>query len=350
MTRLIAIADTHCRFDLLQAIIARELAEDLACPAVLHAGDVGLYDRDSMERLPARERRLIVKHGNPIELAFDFMAGEAQISLPLVGIPGNHEDFHLVERLEDGRLELPGLHLLAAGSCQELSLGERTVRVMGLGRIAPFDFSSKKARKAKYFDEAAIELTAERGEALRPDILLLHDPPLLQVEGQRRSFGCGLLNGLIERLQPSLVLAGHMHFEYRSLVAGVPVVGLGYGARGRYAVIDGDLQLTFRDLQGRPAAPRCVEAVALAAPAVPKRERNRRARLQRQRLPITGRQVLERFGLRLRKRDRRTLERLFAELRQQLVENGELTEAEAWARAESFVAEHFSWAASSEEE
>ncbi|MFH1464989.1 MAG: metallophosphoesterase [Pseudomonadota bacterium] len=348
MAQLLVIGDTHCHFDLIEAIAARELATDADTTGILHVGDIGLYDSRSLARMPARERGLIEKHGNPIHLAFGYVEGSAPLPLPLVGIPGNHEDFELVARLEAGSLVLPGLHLLGPGVGRELSLGDRVVRVMGLGRIAPGVPGSKHSRRAKYFQPEDLELATEHGVAWGPQILLLHDPPLLQVVGQRGTFGSPALSALIERVRPAVVLAGHMHFEYQAEITGVPVYGVGYGAKGRYAVLDEDLRLHFRDLAGRPAAPRGVAAPSLPLPddlAEQRRgdqRRREKARLQRRPLPITGRQLMERFALgRVRRRDRRSVDHILAQLRALLLERGDLSEAEAWEAVEPWVRELF---------
>ncbi len=354
MAQLIAISDTHCRFDRLEAAIARELEVDPETTAVVHCGDIGLYDRGSMDRLPVRERRLIVKHENPIHLAWDFLEGASRLSLPLVGIPGNHEDFELVERLEAGTLELPGFRLLAPGDVQQLEVAGRALRVVGLGRIAPPELSERYRRRPKYFHLDSLEVTALAGEAVRPDILLLHDPPGLCQVGRRGSFGSAELTEVILHLRPRLVLAGHMHFEYRSDIGGIPVVGLGYGSKGRYAVIGPDLEVCFRDLEGRPPAPRQVRSAdepidpstlgkgkKVRVPEA-RRQPFRRSRLQHQPLPIAARDLLKRYRLgRPGKKDRRAIDRFLAELRAVLVEEGALSAEYAWARAEVFVAERF---------
>ncbi len=261
MPQLIVAGDTHCHFDLLERMIAVETAVDPATAGVLHVGDMGLYDADSLSRLPARECHLIRKYRNPIHLAFDIMAGARQPALPLVGIPGNHEDFELVERLERGSLELPGLSLLVPGATVELQLGSRSVRIAGIGRIAPSAEASKAKRKPKYLQREDVERAAEQLRVARPDVLLLHDPPLLRVEGQRGSFGSAWLSELVRQVRPGLVICGHMHFEYVAMLDGVPIVGVGYGAKGRYGVLDEELRFEFRDLKGRPAAPRKVVPV-----------------------------------------------------------------------------------------
>jgi hypothetical protein len=333
MARLIVVGDTHCRYDLLDAMIARELAADAGTSAVLHVGDLGLYDGGSLGRLSVRERGLIEKHRNPLHLAHAFLEGHARLGLPLVGIAGNHEDFFLVERLERKENDLPGLTLLAPGEVVDVPLGERRLRVMGLGRIVA-QADTSHPRRAKYIQPEHLERAATAGEAQPPDVLLLHDPPALMLEGGRAPFGSQPLTDLIARVRPGIVLCGHMHFEYATEVHGVPVRGLGYGAMGRYGVIGEDLRFEFRDRQGRPAAQRAVEP---APPPAPRAVRGD-GHLQRAPLPVTAHGIVERFGLgRLDRRQRRALDGFLADLRRAFVAAGGMDEAEAWARAEGFV-------------
>lgn len=340
MSQLVIVGDTHCHFDLLEAMVARELAAEPSTSGVLHVGDLGLYDAGSLSRLPARERHLVQKHGSPIHLAFEVLAGERTLPLPLLGIPGNHEDFTLVERLEQGSLDLPNLGLLSPGSSIDLALGSRTLRVAGLGRIAPSLEARKAKRKAKYFGREDVDGAIARLQGARPDVLLLHDPPLLRVAGQQGTFGSAWLSELVRQVRPGLVLCGHMHFEYRAELDRVPIVGLGYGARGRYGVLTEEFCFEFRDLEDRPPAPRIVEPApereGAGAPLAS------RARLHRAPLPIGARQIAERFGLgKLRRRSRRALDGILVRLRAELVARGELSEDEAWALVEPWVAEAF---------
>ncbi len=346
MARLLAIGDTHCRFDLLEAVVEREVARAPDTAAVLHVGDIGLYDPGSMGRLSARERHLIEKHKNPIHLAFGFAQGGARLSRPMIFIPGNHEDFHLVEALESGALSLPGSRMLTAGAVETLMLGEQSVSVMGLGRIAAPAARSRRPENPKYFTDGAVARTAEIGSRSPPDILLLHESPELQVEGQGRSFGSAVLSELVRSLRPKLVLAGHMHFEFRAVIDGVPVIGLGYGAVGRYAVIEADLSVSFESLDGGAPEPRSVGLPLPAPPklqpkSTPKRtteEKRLRAERQHLPLPISASQLVERYGLSTStKQGRRTVDRILGRLRQVLVAQGELSVQEAWRIVEERI-------------
>lgn len=341
--RLLVVGDTHCRFDLLEQMIAREQARG-PLAAVLHCGDIGLYDEDSLARLPARETRLIQKHKNPLELCYPYLAGERALPVPLYGIPGNHEDFALVEELERGYRRLPNLSLLRPGERVTVELGQRLVNVMGLGRILPNDASVKNRGRAKYISPEAMARTLRRGQGSAPDILLLHEPPRLWTTRGRGDFGSEEVSRLVRALAPRLVICGHMHFEYLAQLDGIEVVGVGYGNAGRYAVVDQDLTLHFADLEDRPAAPR--EAMEPSPPAEDhdphekKRDRDRRRhnRLQRMPLPVTGRDVIQHFGLgRLRKAGRRKVNKLMGELRNHMVEHGALSRDRALDQAGRYL-------------
>lgn len=55
--RLLLLSDTHGRLD-----VIHELVEATRADAVVHAGDFGLYDGDSVARLSRRELNLRVVH------------------------------------------------------------------------------------------------------------------------------------------------------------------------------------------------------------------------------------------------------------------------------------------------
>ncbi len=335
--RLVVVGDTHCRFDRLEQMIAREQRRGPVV-AALHCGDLGLYDRGSKERLPRRERALIVKHKNPLDLCYPYLEGEQSLPVPLWGVPGNHEDFQVVEKLERGLRRLPNLSLLVPGQRVTLELGQTSLVVMGLGRILPAELSPRSLRRPKYIRADALARAAE-GPA--PDVLLLHEPPLLRIG--RGTFGSPEVSRLVRALRPGLVLCGHMHFEYRAELDGIPVVGLGYGMAGRYGVVDRGLEVRFEDLQGRPSRLREVseEAPVEQAPGAEeqqRRARKRQNRLQRTPLPLTGREVIRHFQLgRLRKGGKRKVDRLMGQLRRHLVEQGSLTRAQALAHAAAYL-------------
>jgi len=341
--RLLVVGDTHCRFDRLEQMIALEQQRGPVA-AALHCGDIGLYDEDSLFRLPAKEVKLIQRHQNPIELCYPYLSAKRALPVPLWGIPGNHEDFVLVEQLEQEHRRLPNLSLLTPGQRVTIELGTRPVTVMGLGRILPGDVSPRNRGRPKYISPEAMARTMRRGQGAAPDILLLHEPPWLWSAGGRGAFGSEEISRLVRALAPRLVICGHMHFEYRAELDGIDVVGVGYGVRGRYAVVDRELNLEFGDLEGHDATVSDAEEPPLPRESDLRelkerdRQRKRQNRLGRIPLPVTGRDVIRHFSLgRLRKAGRRKVNKLMGQLRRHMVEHGELSRDRALQQAEQYL-------------
>lgn len=130
--RILLISDTHGELSIVNKLVA---AEDADC--VIHAGDFGFYEDESLRRLSQREIWLIIKHAHLprrkvrriLELGqrarvkavekycllggFQrYLAGKESFDVPVYAVWGNHDDGHLVERLVRGRIAVPNLRLL----------------------------------------------------------------------------------------------------------------------------------------------------------------------------------------------------------------------------------------------
>ncbi len=338
--RLIVVADTHCRFDVLEAVIEHETARGPGVVAVLHCGDIGLYDEGSLERLSTRESQLIRKHRNPIEQCYPYLNGARAFDVPVYAIPGNHEDFELVKEIESGRRTLPGLHLLLPGERVKLPVGERVFEVMGLGRTLPEDIHAKNRNRAKYIADDDVEGTLAACRSGGPDILLLHQPPKIQLPG-RSEFGSTVVTRLLREIAPRLTVVGHMHFEYDTVVEGARVVGAGYGVWGVYATIDAELVLSRRRAPLPPGVLEVLEGVKArryrAERAGAKSGRQRRA--ARTELQLTHGEIVQHFGLSVPSgRVRRRLDRLLGDLRRRFAA-GEVTREEALEAAGRLLSE-----------
>lgn len=335
--RLIIVGDTHCRFDVLDAIVRKELARAPGVLGVLHCGDIGIYDHRSPGRLSRRELRLIEKHRNRVDLSTAVFRGQSPLRLPLYGIPGNHEDFELAEEVLAGECCPEGFHLLSPGERLALSLGSTSVSVLGMGRILPEGLSDRKRSRPKYVSEGDLAATRSAAREHPTDILLLHEPPML-VQSERRSFGSWRIRELVQDTAPRLVLAGHMHFEYDTMIGDTRVIGVGYGIYGRYAVVHENFDVEFGDLDGREPA-----LCPVGDPAKPKAsaevsERKRKNALKRAPLPFGFKELVELFELgEVDRATRKRIHPLFAALRARLVEEGELSREDALEDAERFL-------------
>lgn len=129
-TTLLCVSDTHGNLAAMEGI-----AQETGADAIVHAGDFGFYDQESVARLTDRELGLRIRHSHleadirkkalslsrpELEdlvtshgLLGDFpkvIGGKMTFSRPVHAVWGNHEDKDVVERLWQGRLQINNLH------------------------------------------------------------------------------------------------------------------------------------------------------------------------------------------------------------------------------------------------
>ena len=130
MRRILLISDTHGNLDIINQMVAQTNAD-----MVIHAGDFGFYDDQSINRLSPRELRLLISH-SPIWRQYnvdkqtkretfieivkkhkllgdfpDYISGEKQFSVPVYAVWGNHEDVQVLKQLST-ELRIDNLNLL----------------------------------------------------------------------------------------------------------------------------------------------------------------------------------------------------------------------------------------------
>lgn len=130
MRRILLISDTHGNLDIINQKVVETNAD-----MVIHAGDFGFYDEQSIHRLSPRELRLLIAHSPSwrqyqvdkqteletlIEIVKkhrllgdfpDYISGEKQFLVPTYAVWGNHEDLQVLKQLKAG-LHINNLHLL----------------------------------------------------------------------------------------------------------------------------------------------------------------------------------------------------------------------------------------------
>ncbi|QDP72137.1 metallophosphoesterase family protein [Legionella israelensis] len=130
MRRILLISDTHGDLDIINEKVAQTNAD-----MVIHAGDFGFYDDQSVYRLSPRELRLSVAH-SPVWRQYDvdkqtsreklieintenkllgdfpdYISGEKKFSVPVYAVWGNHEDVQVLRQLNTD-LKVDNLYLL----------------------------------------------------------------------------------------------------------------------------------------------------------------------------------------------------------------------------------------------
>lgn len=130
MRKILLISDTHGKLDTINEKILQTKAD-----FVIHAGDFGFYDEESLYRLSPRELRLLVSHSpfwrqhsidkqtkreELIDIVKmhqllgefpDYISGKKQFSVPVYSVWGNHEDVQVLKNLRKD-LKIHNLHLL----------------------------------------------------------------------------------------------------------------------------------------------------------------------------------------------------------------------------------------------
>lgn len=245
MSCVLLVSDTHMHFQRLERLVC---AVDPV--AVIHAGDLGLYDAGSWDRLSAHEQKLIVKHADPLQEAIEWTEGRRPLPVPLLGVSGNHEDYTVVRAIEAGTRRVPGFTLLCAGARHPLAACGRLLSIMGFGRVLPDNVVPSPTLPEPTLRPVDVEAMEAAWTGEPPDVLVVHEPPRLV--GPRGRFGSDVVLRLVQLFEPRLVVAGHMHIPYRVQVGPSLVVGLGYGVRGCHALLHEDLSVEHVSLDGRP--------------------------------------------------------------------------------------------------
>lgn len=353
MINFIAISDTHCHLDVIENIIALECQSHPEIIGVLHCGDVSLFDYHNLTTASEREQRLLAKHANPVHLVTHYLNGKKHFLRQMYVIPGNHEDFTLVTQLQTGERQINGLHVLKQGECLPVQVSQQTLKILGIGKILPWQQVGFK-NKPKQIQEQDLKTARQAIKQGPVDIMLLHEPPVLQTYAKRRRgpiFGSLELKKLILDIRPRLVLAGHMHYEYQTVIEDIPIIGLGYGAEGRYALIDERLQVTFKSLKNELIS--LTNVVTIDEKDLPRDDkpelkttvninphiRKSKSRIARPSpLPVTRKDIRQRFAL--TDQDNAILTEYFSALKAKIAIQPSINREEALTFAEKFLAKN----------
>lgn len=132
--KLLLLTDTHGDLDQVN-----DLARKTGAEAILHAGDFGFYDEESVHRLTERELTLKVVHSPlsearkeaflllpslekvefvrqycPLSELPDYLNGQKRFEVPVYAVWGNHEDHDVVQKFCQGKYAMRNLFLLSA--------------------------------------------------------------------------------------------------------------------------------------------------------------------------------------------------------------------------------------------
>ena len=260
--KIIIIGDTHGNFEIIEKIFQKENASGEVV-AILHAGDIGVYDENSIGkwdetakkysgRLTEREIKTILRHNNPVGEFLPYIKGDKNFSVPIYNIAGNHEDFALYDDLLNEKTKVENFIPMQSDKIYTISFGKHKLKIAGLGKIFPNPGSNRVGEQyIKEQDYIQISRTLRE----KVDIFLLHEPLFLSRQKENfswASFGSPRITDLIRDSRPSKVFIGHMHFFYKHNLDESEIFGLGYGVVGRYAVMHSDFLVEFKSVKDDP--------------------------------------------------------------------------------------------------
>ncbi|TFK43129.1 hypothetical protein BDQ12DRAFT_622014 [Crucibulum laeve] len=153
--RILCIADIRGRISALN-----DLARDANAKAIIHTGDFGFFEAESLDRIndrtlrhltmyspliPSAQRTHLLAPDNPpavirstvnIELLSEFpllLSGQIKLQIPVYTVYGACEDVQVIERFRAGTYNIENLNVLDEATTRCLDVGGVKLRLLGLG-------------------------------------------------------------------------------------------------------------------------------------------------------------------------------------------------------------------------
>ncbi|KIM42938.1 hypothetical protein M413DRAFT_18543 [Hebeloma cylindrosporum] len=223
--RILCIADIRGRLSALN-----DLAPEVNAKAIIHTGDFGFFEANSLERIndrtlrhltmyspliPSAQRTHLLAPENPaavirstvnIELLSEFpllLAGQIKLQVPVYTVWGACEDVLVLEKFRSAQYSIDNLHVLDEATTRLLDVGGVKLRLLGLGgALVPhklFDNGDGSATIAGAVDTA--QRVFDQSETR---LLVTHASP-----GRE-----GIISQLALVLKADLTVSAGLHFRY----------------------------------------------------------------------------------------------------------------------------------------
>lgn len=243
--RIAVAGDVHGHLSLLYAILGRWRRETgHAIDLILQVGDLGAYGRDSAADRATRRHA----ESDPEELGFAEFEGPSPPATlldprpTLVFIPGNHEDFDLLEHRDAAVPAHPAVYpvtddarimALRSGRIWTFDHPDGVLRVAGVSGVVGRASKPHYHRRLHLRDDDALDLAA--GGAGSADIVISHERPAGIAGSFRHDLGGSqALQLMLEAMQPPLAFFGHYDRSGEWTLGSTRVFGLaGCGYKGR---------------------------------------------------------------------------------------------------------------------
>ena len=153
------------------------------------------------------------------DLPWDYLEWIASsVDAPMVFVPGNHDPaIRSAKRGRNGDLDRAGMPCEAPRPHGVVNADQQVVeaaglRIAGLGGCVKYRPGPHQYTQRQYAAARPADSSAGRGRSGPVDVLLTHAPPLGLGDGDDGPHvGIEALHGVIERLEPTWHLHGHIH-------------------------------------------------------------------------------------------------------------------------------------------
>ncbi|MBL7169521.1 MAG: metallophosphoesterase [Candidatus Aenigmarchaeota archaeon] len=200
--KILLLGDVHEDINKVKKII-----DSVECDFVLQVGDLGIY---------------------------------SNFSKPMYFIAGNHENWDIIEAMNNGTIEFENLRRIKTAEIIPLKKGNDIIRVSGLnGNYSQKDYGLKKkeleGRRRSHF----VKDDVERCKKLRNiDIFLSHEAPAgIGFVKRNKDVGIDHVKEILDNVKPRFFFFGHHHVFFEKIIGTTQVFGLNY-ARREYYILD----------------------------------------------------------------------------------------------------------------
>ncbi|KAK9369512.1 hypothetical protein V1509DRAFT_638646 [Lipomyces kononenkoae] len=149
-TRILCVADVRGQLSILN-----QLAKEHNASFIIHTGDFGFYDRDSVPKVTDKTLRHVAQYSplldarslpqdsqalrqyltsRPISQLYQFLSGELKLEVPVYTVHGACEDVSVLEKFRSGEYKVNNLFVVDEHSSRSIDTGNGVkFRLLGLG-------------------------------------------------------------------------------------------------------------------------------------------------------------------------------------------------------------------------
>jgi len=200
--KILILGDMHGEIE-----IAKRIVDSTDCDYVLQVGDMTLY-------------------GN--------------YSKPVYFITGNHENWDIIEAIDNGKIEFENLKHINTAEVISLKKGKEIIGVSGLnGNYSPKDYELKRQELEGKRRSHFVKDDVERCKKLKNiDIFLSHEPPVgIGFIKRNKDVGIEPIKEILDSIRPRFLFFCHHHIFFEKTVNITRIFGLSYASR-EYCILD----------------------------------------------------------------------------------------------------------------